>query len=85
MIIIRHDYRAIHYPEMSENFIIRPEKVLKIWDIRKHEIGIRFISSYDKNEHRITVGGEDKNLLAKDFLELLLKDDTTIVGTEKIK
>ena len=85
MIIITSNYSTINRPEISENFIIRSQKVLKVWDIRDHQIGIRFISSHDKNEHIITVEGEDKNMLAKDFLKLLFDSDETIEGSQKIK
>ena len=87
MIIVTHDYSNIGNPEMSNNFLIRPDKVLRVWDITEKEIGITFISSYDKYSYRIQVEGTDSQLLAKDVLNAIKVDtfDLTIEGTVKIK
>jgi len=87
MIIITHDYRSIGNPEMSDSFLIRPDKVLRVWDIREKVIGITFISSYDKYSYRIEVEGTSDKLLAKDLLNAIKVDtfDLTIEGNVKIK
>ncbi len=86
MIIITSDYRSVGNPEMGENFIIRPDKVNKVWDITDHKIGISFIPTYDKYEYEIELEATSKHLLAKDILNMVTNNlDTTIIGIVKIR
>lgn len=86
MIIVTSDYRGIGKAEMSDNFIIRPDKVNKIWDVTENRIGISFISTYDKYEYEIELEATSKNLLAKDILNMVTNNlDTTIIGIIKIR
>lgn len=86
MIIVSHDYRIIKRKDMTENFIIRPEYVKRVWDITEHAIGISFIPSYDKYDYRIELDGNHKNLLAKDLLQMIRgNENITICGEVKIK
>ena len=87
MILIQHDYRIIKIPKMTETFIIRPEKVQKVWDITEGKIGISFNSNYDKYIYAIELDDEDKKLLAKDVLKMILKNDKDykIIGSVSIK
>lgn len=89
MITITHDYEAINHPDMTDNFIIRPDKVIQVWDINEGEVGIRFISSYDKYPYSIKFEGSNKTLLASDILMMMKTDsdtfDTKLNGIVKIK
>jgi hypothetical protein len=84
--IVTHDYGAINHSEMTDNFIIRPEKVKRVWDITEGRIGISFVPSYDKYDYEIEFE-EDKTLLAKDVLDMITNDDTEakIIGRIKIR
>ena len=87
MFTITHDYEK--YPGMTDNFIIRPDKVIQVWDINEGEVGIRFISSYDKYPYSIKFEGSSKTLLASDILMMMKTDsdafDTKLNGIVKIK
>jgi len=86
MIIVTHKYTSINEPQMSDNFIIRMDKVLKVWDITDGEIGIRFISNYDKYDYRIRLEEGSKKLLAKDLTNWIkLGGEFEIEGDTKIK
>jgi hypothetical protein len=86
MIIVTHDYSIIHHPEMTDNFIIRNDKVKGVCDITEHKVAISFISSYDKFGYEITLEKGSTILLAKDILDMIKSDsDATIVGSVKIK
>jgi hypothetical protein len=79
MIIITHDYRLINRPEMTDSFIIRPDKIKRIWDITETKVGVEFVTSYDTLRYQITLEGDDKTYLAKDFLDMLTTDSESII------
>jgi hypothetical protein len=86
MIIISHDYKLIKRPDMSDNFIIAPEFIKRVWDIDDNTIGISFAVIYDKYEYRISLEDSSKSLLAKDILRITKEDaieDTIIYGDIK--
>lgn len=86
MIIVRHDYSIIDKPEMTDNFIIRSDKVKRVWDISEHKIGIQFVTSHDKLTYQIDLEGDNRELLAKQFLVWITQKITsTIEGSVSIK
>lgn len=86
MIIVTHNYRKINKKEMSDSFLIRPEFVKRVWDIRDSVIGISFMSSYDKLNYQIELDGDHKTLLASDILGMMKGDSNiTICGEVKIR
>ena len=87
MIIVSHDYSIISVPKMTDNFIIRPEKVIRVWDITEGKIGIRFISSHDAFKYEITLEDESKNLLARDVLKMIADPiaEAKIIGRVSFK
>jgi len=81
MLIITSDYKLIKEPNMSENFLIRPDNIKKIWDVDPGKIGISFVRSYSVWEHEIKLEGKYKGLVAKNILDMLLSGkDATISG-----
>jgi hypothetical protein len=86
MIIITHDYGIINRPEMTDSFIVRPDKVKRVWDITEGKVGIEFVTSYDAFKYEITLERDDKTYLAKDFLDMLTTDNESIIeGSVKVK
>lgn len=86
MITVMRNYKSINRLDMSDNFIIRSEKVLRVWNIHDNKIGISFISSYDKYPYQITLEGKSEGLLASSLLASIKSDiDTEILGQVRIK
>ena len=86
MITVINKYDSINRSDMSDNFIIRSDKVLRVWDIDGNKIGVSFISSYDKYPYEITLEGKSKNLFASSLLITIKSDiDTEILGRVRIK
>lgn len=75
---------------MTDSWLLHLSDIKNIYDVTEGAIGIKFYRRASINEHKIVLEGDNKNLLAKELLELLIENDghkepITISGDVKLK
>ena len=90
MVIVQHDYSLIKKPKMTDSWLLHLSDIKNIYDISEGSIGIKFYRRSSRNEYRINLEGESKEMLASELLKILMEADgahepKTINGDVKLK